>query len=67
MINHRNPEKNLAHYSFIVDEKYGVPIPSNLVRDFTIAALDNFDHVDHGIMISFELYRCICPYSLLYS
>ena len=41
--------KNLAHYSCIEGEKYGVPIPSHFVHEsFTIAAFDNFDHVDRS-------------------
>ena len=41
--------KNLAHFAFKEGEKYGVPIPSHFVREnFTIAALDNFDHADRS-------------------
>ena len=40
--------KRLAHYTFKQGEDWGVPVSSHFVKEnFTIAALDNFDHTDH--------------------
>ena len=41
--------KSLAHYTFKQGEDWGVPISSHFVKEnFTIAALDNFDHTDRS-------------------
>ena len=41
--------KSLAHYTFKQGEDWGVPIPSHFVKEnFTIAALENFDHTDRS-------------------